>query len=84
MNTTITITPPQVPVTNWLQALRAAVSRRRQAAASSADPGLRDAAAVRELAFSYRESDPGFAADLYAAADRYEWALEAQHSGTPR
>jgi hypothetical protein len=45
---------------------------------------LGDAAAVRELAFSYRQSDPGFAEDLYAAADRHEWALEAQGSVTPR
>jgi hypothetical protein len=27
---------------------------------------------VRELAWSYRDSEPGFAADLSAAADRYE------------
>jgi len=27
---------------------------------------------VRELAWSYRETDPGFAADLAAAADRHE------------
>lgn len=27
---------------------------------------------VRELAWSYRQSDPGFAADLAAAADRHE------------
>jgi len=31
-----------------------------------------DAAAVRALAYAYRESDPGFASDLYAAADRHE------------
>lgn len=44
-----------------------------------ADPGdgavreaARQAAAVRELADRYRRSDPGFASDLYAAADRYE------------
>lgn len=31
-----------------------------------------DAAAVRALAHSYRNSDPGFASDLYAAVDRFE------------
>ena len=36
-----------------------------------------DAAAVRALADSYRRSDPGFASDLYAAAERHERALEA-------
>ena len=32
----------------------------------------REAAAVRELAFRMQDSDPGFAADLRAAADRHE------------
>jgi hypothetical protein len=36
-----------------------------------------EAAAVRVLADSYRESDPGFARDLYAAADRHEVEAEA-------
>jgi hypothetical protein len=36
-----------------------------------------DAAAVRALADSYRKSDPGFASDLYAAADRHEGAADA-------
>jgi hypothetical protein len=31
-----------------------------------------EAQAVRELAWSYRETDPGFAADLEAAADHHE------------
>ena len=31
---------------------------------------------VRALADSYRKSDPGFASDLYAAADRHELANE--------
>jgi hypothetical protein len=31
-----------------------------------------EAAAVRALADRYRESDRGFASDLYAAADRHE------------
>jgi hypothetical protein len=36
-----------------------------------------EAAAVRALADSYRQSDPGFASDLYAAANRHEAAAEA-------
>ena len=35
------------------------------------DP-VREAAEVREMADSIRGSDPRFAADLYAAADRHE------------
>ena len=35
------------------------------------DP-IREAAEVREMANSIRESDPRFASDLYAAADRHE------------
>jgi hypothetical protein len=35
---------------------------------------VREAAEVRALAHSYRKTDPGFAADLYAAADRHELA----------
>ena len=31
---------------------------------------------VRALADTYRKSDPGFASDLYAAADRHERAYE--------
>lgn len=31
-----------------------------------------EAQEVRELAWSYRETDPGFSADLAAAADRHE------------
>jgi hypothetical protein len=36
-----------------------------------------DAAAPRALANSVRKSDPGFASDLYAAADRHEREREA-------
>jgi adenylosuccinate lyase len=53
--------------------------RRRWAAADQpphADAGG-DAASVRALADSYQRSDPGFARDLYAAADRHERALDA-------
>jgi hypothetical protein len=33
---------------------------------------LDDAAAVRQMAYEVQDSDPGFAADLHAAAARYE------------
>ena len=33
---------------------------------------VRDAADVRALAYRHMKSDPGFAADLFAAADRHE------------
>ena len=36
-----------------------------------------EAASVRALADTYRRSDPSFASDLYAAADRHERAAEA-------
>lgn len=32
----------------------------------------REAAALRELAYGHLQSDPGFAADLFAAANRHE------------
>ena len=34
-----------------------------------------EANAVRRLAFKVQNTDPGFAADLYAAADRHEEGL---------
>ncbi|MCA0244675.1 MAG: hypothetical protein LCI02_28030 [Proteobacteria bacterium] len=37
---------------------------------------LKEAASVRALAASMQDSDPGFAADLRAAADRHEALLE--------
>ena len=36
------------------------------------EAAAREAQAVRELASSYAKTDPGFAADLYAAAARHE------------
>lgn len=33
---------------------------------------IAEAASVRLLAYEFLESDPGFAADLFAAADRHE------------
>ena len=47
-----------------------------RAVTAKAEPAPRTAAeeltAVRALADSYRRTDPGFASDLYAAADRHE------------
>lgn len=53
-------------------------SRWRQAWRSRAEPPSRqrsaaeEAAKLRAFADSYRRSDPGFASDLFAAADRHE------------
>ena len=54
------------------QAWRAATMHAKAAPRSAAE----ELAAVRALADSYRTSDPGFASDLYAAADRHELADE--------
>jgi hypothetical protein len=58
-------------------AARAAVSLVRaiadwRARRAPAAPSIAEAAEVRALARSYLNSDPGFAADLFAAADRHE------------
>jgi hypothetical protein len=54
------------------QAWRAMTAKAEPAPRSAAE----ELAAVRALADSYRRTDPGFASDLYAAADRHELALE--------
>jgi hypothetical protein len=41
-------------------------------ARSRVETAAREAQNVRDLAFSYTKTDPGFAADLYAAAARHE------------
>ncbi|KNZ31203.1 MAG: hypothetical protein AD742_18555 [Methylibium sp. NZG] len=48
----------------------------RRSAPAQALSRAEEAARVRELAGSYQRTDPGFAADLYAAVDRYERAHE--------
>jgi hypothetical protein len=48
----------------WLETPRAARSREL--------PPTADVAAVRELAYRLQDSDPGFSADLFAAAARHE------------
>jgi len=48
------------------------LGRRRSESAAPADKSALEAQAVREMARSYAKTDPSFAADLYAAADRHE------------
>jgi hypothetical protein len=52
----------------WRQAWRTLTTKAQTAPRNMAD----ELASVRALADSYRRSDPGFASDLYAAADRHE------------
>lgn len=53
-----------------------------QTSARATVDGHADAAAVRERARQYLASDPGFAADLIAAANRHEQALIEGAPGT--
>jgi hypothetical protein len=48
----------------------------RDARADALKRAAEEAASVRALADTYRHSDPSFASDLYAAADRHEHAAE--------
>jgi hypothetical protein len=56
----------------WRQAWRTVTTKAEAAPSSLAD----ELASVRALADSYRRTDPGFASDLYAAADRHERDFE--------
>lgn len=47
-------------------------------AAPQALTAFEEAEQVRQLAESYTDSDPGFASDLFAAADRHEVLHRAQ------
>ncbi len=78
--------PPATHPARALQALLAGAIRRlrtltwlRQVTPEEAF--ARDAAAVRALAYSCRNSDPGFASDLYAAVNRHECAFDAHAIG---
>jgi len=53
------------------------LGRDRNESATPLDKAALEAQAVREMARSYARTDPSFAADLYAAADRHE-ALNAE------
>jgi hypothetical protein len=55
---------------SWLERAKCLLAKRRSAADGSEDPE-RQAAAVRALAYEHLKTDPGFAADLFAAADRH-------------
>lgn len=48
------------------------LGRDRNESATAVDKATLEAQAVREMARSYAKTDPSFAADLYAAADRHE------------
>ena len=50
---------------------------RSESATTTVDKAALEAQAVRDMARSYAKTDPSFAADLYAAADRHE-ALKAE------
>ena len=58
----------------WRSPVRAA---RPSAGLATAESASLEAQKVRELAYSYSRTDPGFAADLYAAAARHEGLSEA-------
>jgi len=60
------------PYGGLFQRLQELFSARDAAVRSAVD----EAASVRALADTYRRSDPSFASDLYAAADRHERAAE--------
>jgi hypothetical protein len=63
----------QLAVMLWLALRRALGAWKRPAAPAMAPSDAeREARAVRELALQYRHTDPAFAADLLAAADRHE------------
>ena len=53
-------------------ALREPMKATPTRALSTAESAAIEAQSVRELAHSYAKTDPGFAADLYAAAARHE------------
>ena len=80
MNTVTFHVPADVPAPRgaaWAAQAAAAVSRviaRRTAPRAQAKTPSVEAARVRELARSYLNSEPAFAADLLAAADRHEAA----------
>jgi hypothetical protein len=65
-----------------LGALSAAWRRLRDLVRRDPPNAARDAEAVRQLATRYRDSDRGFAADLYIAADRHEQIARAQRPGS--
>jgi hypothetical protein len=57
---------------DWLKRSLRQLAGRRQPAPEPVRDRVREAAEVREWAMTLQRSDPGFAADLLAAADRHE------------
>ena len=82
------MTTVTVNVANTVQAPRGAAWAARAAAAMlraiaqwsapRASTSMTEASQVRELARTYLRSDPAFAADLFAAADRHECTNRAR------
>jgi hypothetical protein len=63
------------PLEKWFTAaLRSLNSRREAAKAEAPRNWAQEAAALRAVADRYADTERGFAADLYAAADRHEQA----------
>jgi hypothetical protein len=65
------------PARPWQRGLQRWLGRLMRHKASAKDSVADDARAVRELARTVHGTDPAFAADLYAAADRHEQQLAA-------
>ncbi len=69
--------PPAHSPSEWLagaaRVLRAFLSLRE---ATPEEIAAREVQAVRTMAYAFRDTDPGFASDLYAAACRHESAVE--------
>lgn len=72
--------PPQVAVPRgamiWSQLAGAAVRLFGSRPQTPQEEAAREAARVRAMADHYRNTDPGFANDLQAAASRYEQAFD--------
>jgi hypothetical protein len=64
---------PTTATSGWRAVLAPASSTRR---VPTLDQAAWEAARVRALASQYARSEPGFAADLYAAADRHQSLAE--------
>lgn len=80
MDTTTTIS---ALAPGWTM-LKATLQQWRQRLQPAPPAPADDCAAVRTLADSYRRTDPGFAADLYAAAARCEGQAAPAAALTPR
>jgi hypothetical protein len=70
---TLSLSPAATLFSHW----RGWFASARDERAAPSRAVAEEAAAVRALADTYRRSDPSFASDLYAAADRYERENEA-------